>query len=492
VREGAEGGLLDSSGKLWAWKLYQSLEEAYRHTPETNWCEPDRHALEDAIQATEPKTVQGAQLLLVDGPRTVWNVRRGGELWVFDGKQWAERKAGLEGRFDGTCVEVEKRSWLFGTQSGVQIFNGEKWKNYELIPVSLARNVNQKMLNSIRDQNGQVYVYYAQLGSIWAVDAPAADGFPVLREIPVSDVLDHQGVGQVYRHPDGSKEKPALIAGDFELRSADLKGVQSASAEEFARLLRKLDADDFESREAARKEIALDVQERTWRFPARMFELKAAELSVEIRKTLQHAAIAYVAAAQPGRSRDFARLLVQLGTVDESALRNFTGSYRELWRVLEEYEVLDRVTRVGFQREQRERHLEGQHIRERFDDEDKLLLPIGGRIDHAYRLRVSWGHYTFEGRTDVAVWEEKENRRVWLGNGCQLWMCTNEPDEARRIIFEGALELKSKPVILGRDKQGRLLIAAAFEQRKKDGMPWKSGIWALSEPNPVDAPKENK
>jgi len=487
----AEGGLVDVCGKVWGWRLHKTRIREAQAAFEEPWLEADREKLAQAIHETKPHCVDGAQLLALVGGTTVWRVSRGAELWLYDGKQWSTQSAGSpQSHFDGSAVDLGGGAWLFGTSRGAQILQKGKWRAYELLPETLLRKNGPRMLDAARDQAGQVYAYFPDLGSLWAVDPAGADDFPALREIPVRDTLESAGVWFVYLHPDGTKAKPALVADNMELSEADLKGVQNARPEEFAALLKKLDSDDFEVRKVAQEQLTEDVRARTWRFSSRLLELKGADLSVETLKAIQQVALEHVAAAEPGRCVEFSKLLVQLNLLKADVLKNFDGTYQKLWLLLENSGIWDRVTRVGFQRDQHERGMGAAQIRERFDDPQRFAHSVAGRIDHAYRFSTPEIAAAFN-QNNVLEWEEKLDRCLWIGVGNEIWRATNEPDELRGILFpRTCLALDA---FLGRDDQGRLLVLGAFKaETTKENEEAQYGIWALSGPKPEKVEQNKK
>lgn len=495
----ATGGLLDASGKLWAWRL--SGDKG-----------PDRESIEKAYASKEPLLVSGAKLLLVHAEHTVWLALDGKTLCFSNGSKWFERAAGDDtGPFDGSAAEIEKTILTFGTPNGLLASAGAGWQWLALIPEALRARKNAQPLRFVQDQAGAWYAYYPDLGSIWKlachrvrVQAPE-DGCTYLletREIRVLDALEGHGVGEVARHPDGTKENPILLAGGVMLEKGVLHPPDPPSEKEFKELAVALVSDKFEERERAAKVLREDGKDGAWRYSWLLLEADPSKnADPEYRSQILKAVLDRVARFEPGRSRDYARQLQKLGVLDEAFVKQRGGDYKNLWIALEEKGHWNRETRVGFERDRRESRLEWQNLWDRVHNRHVMTFPINGEWNFDYACEEV--HLDLDGNAWSEAlrgyWEDRDRKTLYLAMSYGgVWRVTNNAKQARCIAFNDLSNSNAAPkercyldakAILGRDEQKRLLVvgtvktSAYDEARKKWSEEQKTaGIWALEEP----------
>jgi hypothetical protein len=501
----ATGGLLDASGKLWAWRLEKDAG---------NDKNIDRESIEKAYASKEPVLVTGAKLLLVHGEHTVWLAREGKTLCFSNGSKWFERAAGDDtGLLDGGAADIDKTVLTFGTQNGLLASAGAGWQWLALIPEELRARKNALPLRFVQDHAGAWYAYYPDLGSIWKlaclrvrVQAPENGCMYLLEahEIPVLDSLEGHGVGEVARHPDGTKENPILLAGGVMLEKGVLHSPEPPSEKELKELAEALASDKFEERERAAKVLREDGKEGAWRFSRLLLEADPSKnADPEYRSQILKAVLDRVARFEPGRSRDYARQLQKLGVLDEAFVKEKGGDYKNLWIALEEKGHWNRETRVGFERDRRESRLEWQNLWDRVHNRHVMTFPINGEWNFDYACEelhqeidgVSWAD------ARRGCWEDRERKALYLAMGRGgVWRVTNNAEKASGIVFNEISEQKTPPkerlhldaeAILGRDAQQRLLVVGTVMTSSFDeaGKKWSeeqktAGIWALEELKP--------
>ncbi|MBI3832383.1 MAG: hypothetical protein HY291_22860 [Planctomycetes bacterium] len=503
----ATGGLLDANGKLWAWRLKKDAGDG-----KDAWAEPDRESIEKAYASKEPLLMTGAKLLLVHGEHTVWLAREGKSLCFSNGNKWFERVPGRNtGVFDGSAADIDKSLLVFGTPGGVLSSAGIGWQWIELIPEAVRERKAAQPLHFVQDQAGTWYAYYPELGSIWKLACLRVRGAPpedvctytlVAREIPVLDSLEGHGVGEVARHPDGTKENPILLAGGVLLEKGALRPPEPPAEKELKDLAAALASDKFEERDRAAKVFLEDGKDGAWRYSRLLLDADPSKnADPEYRSQILKAVLDRVARFEPGRSRDYARQLQKLGVLDEAFVKEKGGDYKNLWIALEEKGHWNRETRVGFERDRREARLEWQNLWDRVHNRHVLTFPINGEWNFDYACEEL--HQEVDGNSwnDArrGYWEDRERKALYLAMGRGgVWRITNNAEKARGIAFNDPANPDAAPkarchldaeAILGRDAQQRLLVVGTvktvrFDEAKKDWAEEQTtaGIWALEEP----------
>ncbi|GMV79734.1 MAG: hypothetical protein AMXMBFR7_09180 [Planctomycetota bacterium] len=460
---GAVGGLIDSSGKVWGWKL-RSYEPFYHAEI---WTVPNRASLEAAIAAEKPTLALGAELLHADGKRSVWRVREGEQVWLYDGAKWTEQDA-PETPFDGSFSMLGGANPALGTPTGIYLWQGDTgWQFQRLLH---AKDGMPGRLEFVCDQAGRWYAYYPRAGSLWALDrlhvhraapenqAEAAERgtFDLfeLREIPVLDSAAHSGIGWVVPDAAGTRERPQLLAGSILLTAEQLRFDRRPFPAEGVKVLGQLASEQYAEREAALAAFKRDGTDGLWRLSRLLVEAKLDGLDDATRSLYRDLILDRVYRFEPGRSLEYARQLIALKLLPADWLsRPQAGEYRRIWRALEDNGHLDRVARVGLERNYREAHAMVNSQRTLQHNPNLLPFPIGGRADHHFECEQfdAWqalGEYH-------GHWFDERRKEVWLAMGSAgVWRVTTKSAEARVV----ALNTWNVSKVLGRDRDGQLWI----------------------------------
>lgn len=451
---GADDGLIDSSGKVWGWKLRPD-ENLYQTEV---WIEPDRASLEAAIAAEKPTLALGAELLHADGKRSVWRVREGEQVWLYDGTKWTELDA-PETPFDGSFSMLGGANPALGTPTGIYLWQGETgWQFQRLLN---AKDGMPGRLEFVCDQAGRWYAYYPRAGSLWALDKlhvhttePRTFDLFEVREIPVLDSAAQNGIGWVVPDAAGTRERPQLLAGSMLLTAEQLRFDRRLFPAEGVKVLGQLASEQYTEREAAMAAFKRDGADGVWRFGRLLVEAKLDGLDDATRSLYRDLILDRIYRFEPGRALEYARQLIALRLLPADwPSRPHAGEYRRIWRALEDSGHLDRVARVGLERNYREAHAMVSPQRTLQHNPNLLPFPIGGRADHHFECEQfdAWqalGEYR-------GHWFDERRKEVWLAMGSGgVWRVTTKSEEARAV----ALNTWEVSEVLGRDRDWQLWI----------------------------------
>lgn len=487
---GATHGLIDASGKLWAWKAPNAFGVVEQDDAGV------RAGIERAWKSSEPLLVNAAQLLLVADKQTYWSDPRKASIWAYNGTAWdAIALEGDETPLGMAAISLEGLA-VFGTATGLIVRDVNGWYRVRLLPQLAEPRQSQGRLRFIQDHAGVWYAWYPGLGSLWRLSVRVNQAQQETRrarlgaeELPVLDSLEDCAVGEVARHPDGTKERPKLLAGGQLLEKAALQPPSPASDEELALLARALRSDDFETRDAAAKKLKEDGKDGAWKYTRLLLDPKSFTTDdPELRSQLIKALGDRIARFEPGCARAYAEQLQRLGILNEAFTREKGGNYKNLWIALEEKGFWDREARVGYERARRETRLEAVQLQAR---NHGRFLPwaVNGRLDHNF---VADDYHI---GSSQEYFEEKDGTRLWIPMGSYgLVRLGRQADDALLLAgcYYGNKEGKARTVarlnaesVLGRDGQGRLLVAALMvapeAQAAPDGAKEILGIWSIED-----------
>jgi len=486
---GATHGLIDASGKLWAWKAPNAFGVVGQGDAEV------RAGIERAWKSREPLLVNAAQLLLVVDKQTYWSDPRKAGIWAYNGAAWdAIALEGDESPLGMAALAIEGLA-VFGTATGLIVRDANGWCRVRLLPQLAEPRQSQGRLRFIQDHAGVWYAWYPGLGSLWRLSVQVDPARREPRhaclgaaELPVLDSREDCAVGEVARHPDGTMERPKLLAGGLLLEKAALQPPSPASDEELAQLVRAFSSDNFETRDAAAKKLKEDGKDGAWKYTKLLLDPKSFKSDdPELRSQLIKAVGDRIARFEPGCSRGYAEQLQRLGFLDEAYVREKGGNYKHLWVALEEKGFWDRETRVGYERARRETRLEAMQLQAR---NHGRFLPwaVNGRLDHNYVID------DYHIGTSQEYFEEKDGTRLWIAMGSYgVVRLGRQADDA--LLLAGCWydkEHNGRKVVhlntasvLGRDRQGRLLVVALIATPEAQTVPDSTkempGIWSIED-----------